>query len=71
MWSVNNLQSLPLLLLKILVITDLVHNVPDCLAKLGLHLLQTGVGVLDCVVEDGRYDDLRVSDRRLSIEKVA
>ena len=59
---VNNLQSLPLLLGKVLVIAHLSHDVPDLLTELRLHLLEAGVGVLDGVVEDGRDDDLRVSD---------
>ena len=62
MWSVNNLQSLPLRLGQSLVIAHLGHDVPHGLTELRLHLLETGVGVLDGVVEDGRYDDLRVSD---------
>ena len=66
MRGVNNLQSLPLLLGFILVVAHLVHDVPDSLTELRLHLLQTGVGVLDGVVEDGRNDDLRVRNPGLS-----
>ena len=62
----NNLQSLPLRLGQSLVIAHLGHDVPHGLTELRLHLLETGVGVLDGVVEDGRNDDLRVSDPGLS-----
>ena len=67
MRRVNNLQPLPLRLGFLLVVAHLGHDVPDRLAELRLHLLETGVGVLDSVVEDGRYDDLGVSDPGLSI----
>ena len=66
MRRVNYLQSLPLRLGKTLVVAHLSHDVPDLLTELRLHLLEAGVGVLDGVVEDGRYDDLRVSDPGLS-----
>ena len=62
MRGVNNLQSLPLRLGETLVVAHLSHDVPHLLSELRLHLLEAGVGVLDGVVEDGRYDDLRVSD---------
>ena len=66
MRRVYNLHSLPLRLGETLVVAHLIHDVPHLFTELRLHLIEAGVGVLDGVVEDGGYDDLRVSDPGLS-----